>query len=121
MLTRVRATAKHVRVSPQKVRQVARLIQGMPALEAATMLEFTDKAAARPLLKCLNSAIANAENNDGLDPDQLVVDTAVADEGPTMKRYQPRAMGRAYRIRKRTTHITVIVAAESDFDAADEA
>ena len=119
MLTKVRATAKHVRVSPTKVRQVARLIQGMPALEAATMLEFTDKAAARPLLKCLNSAIANAENNDGLDPEDLVVHSAVADEGPTLKRYQPRAMGRAYRIRKRSTHITVIVAAESDFD--DEA
>ena len=114
MITKVRATAKHVRVSPQKVRQVARLIVGMPALEAATMLEFTDKAAARPLLKVLNSAIANAENNDDLDPDDLVVAEAVVDEGPTLKRYQPRAMGRAYRIRKRTSHITVVVSPMSD-------
>jgi large subunit ribosomal protein L22 len=114
MITKVKATAKHVRVSPQKVRQVARLIVGMPALEAATMLEFTDKAAARPLLKVLNSAIANAENNDDLDPDDLVVVSAVADEGPTLKRYQPRAMGRAYRIRKRTSHITVVVSPTSD-------
>jgi large subunit ribosomal protein L22 len=109
MITKVKATAKHVRVSPQKVRQVARTIQGMPALEAATMLEFTEKAAARPLLKVLHSAIANAENNDGLDPEDLIVLSATADEGPTMKRYQPRAMGRAYRIRKRTSHITVVV------------
>lgn len=114
MITKVKATAKHVRVSPQKVRQVARTIVGLPALEAVTSLEFTDKAAARPLLKVLNSAIANAENNDELDPDDLVVVSAVADEGPTLKRYQPRAMGRAYRIRKRTSHITVVVAPASD-------
>ena len=114
MITKVKATAKHVRVSPQKVRQVARLIVGMPAVEAATMLEFTDKAAARPLRKVLNSAIANAENNDGLDPDELVVDRAVADEGPTLKRFQPRAMGRAYQIRKRTSHITVVVRDQDD-------
>lgn len=110
MITKVKATAKHVRVSPQKVRQVARAIVGVPALEAVTMLEFSEKGAARPLLKVLNSAIANAENNDELDPDDLVVVSAVADDGPTLKRYQPRAMGRAYRIRKRTTHITVVVA-----------
>ncbi len=117
MITKVKATAKHVRVSPQKVRQVARTIQGMPALEASTMLEFTDKAAARPLRKVLNSAIANAENNDGLDPEDLIVHSATADQGPTLKRYQPRAMGRAYRIRKRTTHITVIVAPQSELEA----
>lgn len=114
MITKVKATAKHVRVSPTKVRKVARTIVGMNALDAATTLEFTQMHAARPLLKVLNSAIANAENNDGLDPDDLVVVTAVADEGPTLKRYQPRAMGRAYRIRKRTSHITVVVSPASE-------
>jgi large subunit ribosomal protein L22 len=110
MTTKVKATAKYVRVSPSKVRQVARTIQGAPALEAATMLKFTEKGAAEPLLKVLNSAIANAENNDGLNPEDLYIVSATADEGPTLKRYQPRAMGRAYRIRKRTSHITVVVA-----------
>jgi large subunit ribosomal protein L22 len=109
MITKVKATAKNVRVTPQKVRQVARTIVGMPALEAVVVLEFHEKNAARPLRKVLESAIANAENNDGLDPEDLVVVSAVADEGPTLKRFQPRAMGRAYRIRKRTSHITVVV------------
>ena len=110
MATKVKATAKYVRVSPTKVRQLTRLIVGEHVGEARRILEFSDKGAAKPLLKVLNSAVANAENNDGLDPDDLVVDTAFADEGPTLKRYQPRAMGRAYRIRKRTSHITVVVA-----------
>ena len=109
MATRVKATAKYVRVSPTKVRQLTRLIQGQHVHEAARILEFSEKGAAQPLLKVLNSAIANAENNDDLDPDELIVDSAFADEGPTLKRFQPRAMGRAYRIRKRTSHITVIV------------
>jgi len=110
MKTKVKATAKYVRVSPNKVRQLTRLIVGQPVQEAQRLLEFADKGAARPLLKVLNSAIANAENNDDLDPDELIVDRAYADEGPTLKRFQPRALGRAYRIRKRTSHITVVVA-----------
>jgi large subunit ribosomal protein L22 len=111
MQTLVKATAKYVRVSPYKVRQLTRLIVGQPVAEAQRILQFTEKrAAAKPLLKVLNSAIANADNNDGLDPDELVVHNAFADEGPTLKRYQPRALGRAYRIRKRTSHITVLVA-----------
>jgi large subunit ribosomal protein L22 len=110
MATKVKATAKYVRVSSTKVRQLTRLIVGEHVGEARRILEFSDKGAAKPLLKVLNSAVANAENNDGLDPDDLVVDRAFADEGPTLKRYQPRAMGRAYRIRKRTSHITVVVA-----------
>ena len=114
MPTKVRATARYVRVSPSKVRQLTRLIVGAPVAEAQRILEFSDKGAARPLLKVLNSAIANAENNDGLDPDELVVDRAVADEGPTLKRFQPRAMGRAYQIRKRTSHITVVVRDQDD-------
>jgi len=109
MTTKVKATAKYVRVSPTKVRQLTRLIAGQHVDEARRILQFADKGAATPLLKVLNSAIANAENNDGLDPEDLVVLSATADEGPTMKRYQPRAMGRAYRIRKRTSHITVVV------------
>jgi large subunit ribosomal protein L22 len=109
MQTKVKATAKYVRVSPTKVRQLARLIVGQPVQEAQRILQFADKGAAEPLLKVLNSAMANAENNDDLDPDELIVDKAFADEGPTLKRYQPRALGRAYRIRKRTSHITVVV------------
>ena len=116
MATKVRATAKYVRVSPTKVRQLTRLIVGAPVGEAQRILTFADKGAAKPLLKVLNSAIANAENNDGLDADELVVDRAFADEGPTLKRYQPRAQGRAYRIRKRTSHITVVVR-DADDDA----
>ena len=114
MATKVRATAKYVRVSPTKVRQLTRLTVGAPVGEAQRILEFADKGAAQPLLKVLNSAISNAENNDGLDPDDLVVDRAFADEGPTLKRFQPRAMGRAYQIRKRTSHITVVVRDQED-------
>jgi large subunit ribosomal protein L22 len=111
MITQVKATAKYVRVSPTKVRQLTRLIKGEHIDEATRILQFSDKpAAAKPLLKVLNSAIANAENNDGLDADDLYVHNAYADEGPTLRRYQPRALGRAYRIRKRTSHITVVVA-----------
>lgn len=108
--TKVKATAKHVRVTPTKARQVARTIVGAPALDAVTILQFHTKGAARPVLKVLESAIANAENNDGFDADELVVVSATVDEGPTLKRYQPRAQGRAYRIRKRTSHITVVLA-----------
>ncbi len=109
--TRVRATAKYVRVSPTKVRQLTRLIQGEHVDEARRILQLSSKNAARPLLKVLNSAIANAEHNQSLDPADLEVDEAYVDQGPTLKRFQPRALGRAYRIRKRTSHISVIVAA----------
>jgi large subunit ribosomal protein L22 len=109
MMTKVRATAKYVRVSPSKVRQLTPLIVGQSVAEAERILRFADKGAAAPLRKVLASAVANAENNDGLDPDELIVSAAFADEGPTLKRYQPRALGRAYRIRKRTSHITVVV------------
>ncbi|MEX2324738.1 MAG: 50S ribosomal protein L22 [Nitriliruptoraceae bacterium] len=110
MQTRVKATAKYVRISPTKVRQILRLIVGQRVDDARRILQFADKRAAAPVLKVLDSAVANAENNDGLDPDELMVVNAFADEGPTLKRYQPRALGRAYRIRKRTSHITVVVA-----------
>ncbi len=103
------AVARHVRVSPYKARQVAKGLRGMSVAAAARRLEFTDKAAARPVLKTLNSAVANAEHNKDLDADELFVLEAKVDEGPTLKRFQPRAMGRAYRIRKRTSHITITV------------
>ncbi|WP_370326845.1 50S ribosomal protein L22 [Euzebya sp.] len=103
------AVARHVRVSPYKARQVIQGLRGMTVEAAQRRLEFMDKGAARPVLKTLNSAIANAENNKDLDFDDLVVLEAKVDEGPTLKRFQPRAMGRAYRIRKRTSHITITV------------
>ena len=106
---RARAIAKYVHMSPTKVRRVVALIKGRPVAEALDILRFTPQAAARPLFKVVASAAANAENNLDLDRDTLVVAAAYADEGPTLKRIRPRAQGRAYRIRKRTSHITVEV------------
>jgi large subunit ribosomal protein L22 len=103
------AEARFVRVTPMKARRVVDLIRGLPASEALTVLQFAPQAASEPVYKVLASAVANAENNDRLDPDTLVVSAAYVDEGPTMKRFRPRAQGRAYRIRKRTSHITVAV------------
>ncbi len=85
------------------------LIRGLPAGEAQTVLRFAPQAASEPVGKVLASAIANAENNHGMNTDALVVSAAYVDEGPTLKRFRPRAQGRAYRIRKRTSHITVVV------------
>ena len=106
---RARATAKYVHMSPTKVRRVVELIKGRPVAEALDILRFAPQAAAEPLFKVVASAAANAENNLDLDRDTLVVTAAYADEGPTLKRIRPRAQGRAYRIRKRTSHITVEV------------
>lgn len=103
------AHAKNIRVSPFKARQVARTLRGKPVGLAALELSFSPKGAAEPILKCLNSAVANAENNHDLNPEDLIVLLAEVDEGPTLKRIQPRAMGRAYRIRKRTSHIKITV------------
>lgn len=104
-----RASARFVRVTPMKARRVVDLIRGLPAAEAQAILRFAPQAASEPVGKVLDSAIANATNNFNLDPRNLVVSQAYVDEGPTMKRFQPRAQGRAYRINKRTSHITVIV------------
>jgi large subunit ribosomal protein L22 len=104
-----RAQARYVRVTPMKARRVVDLIRGMKADEAAAVLRFTPQAAAEPVRKVLESAMANAENNDGLATDDLYVAAAYVDDGPTMKRFRPRAQGRAYRINKRTSHITVVV------------
>jgi large subunit ribosomal protein L22 len=103
------ARARYVRVTPMKARRVVDLIRGLPAREALTVLQFAPQAASEPVFKVLASAVANAENNERLDPDTLLVSQAYVDEGPTMKRFRPRAQGRAYRIRKRTSHITVVV------------
>ncbi|GAA5178142.1 hypothetical protein GCM10023322_04500 [Rugosimonospora acidiphila] len=104
-----RAVARHVRISATKARRVVDLVRGMPAKDALTVLQFAPQAASEPVYKVLASAIANAENNERLDPDSLLVSEAYVDEGPTLKRFRPRAQGRAYRIRKRTCHITIAV------------
>jgi large subunit ribosomal protein L22 len=106
-----RAVARHVRLSATKARRVVNLVRGLPAKEALTVLQFAPQAASEPVFKVLASAIANAENNERLDPDALLVSAAFVDEGPTLKRFRPRAQGRAYRIRKRTCHITIEVEA----------
>jgi large subunit ribosomal protein L22 len=104
-----RAVARHVGISPTKARRVVNLVRGLPAKDALTVLQFAPQAASEPVYKVLASAIANAENNERLDPDSLLVSEAFVDEGPTLKRFRPRAQGRAYRIRKRTCHITIAV------------
>ncbi|MEZ5117343.1 MAG: 50S ribosomal protein L22 [Candidatus Nanopelagicales bacterium] len=109
-----RAQARYVRVTPMKARRVVDLIRGLPAADAQAVLTFAPQAASVPVGKVLDSAIANAANNHNLDPATLVVSAAYVDEGPTLKRFRPRAQGRAYRIRKRTSHITVVVAPRED-------
>jgi large subunit ribosomal protein L22 len=104
-----RAQVRHVRMSATKAREVLDLVRGVPVGEAAEVLQFTERAASVVILKCLNSAVANAQHNDELDPDTLYVSACYADEGPTLKRWRPRARGRATRIRKRMCHITIIV------------
>ena len=106
----VRAQARYVRCSARKARLVLEHIRGKQAAEAAAILAFQPRAAARDAGKVLASAIANAENNAGYDADDLVVVAAYADEGPTLKRWRPRARGRVNRIRKRTCHITIQLA-----------
>ena len=103
------AKATYVRVTPMKARRVIDLIRDMPAQDALNMLKFAPQAASEPVSKVLASAIANPEHNFSLDPDTLVVSRAFVDEGPTLKRFRPRAQGRANRIRKRTSHITIEV------------
>ncbi|RAK40486.1 LSU ribosomal protein L22P [Actinoplanes lutulentus] len=106
-----RAVAKHVRISASKARRVVNLVRGLPAKEALTVLQFAPQSASEQVYKVVASAIANAENNERLDPDALLISEAFVDEGPTLKRFRPRAQGRAYRIRKRTCHITIAVEA----------
>jgi large subunit ribosomal protein L22 len=104
-----RAVARYVRVSPRKARLVVDLIRGKKIDDARAILKFSPRAAAEIVEKVLNSAVANAERNLHLKSEELIVGSTFVDEGPTLKRIRPRAMGRAFRINKRTSHITVIV------------
>jgi large subunit ribosomal protein L22 len=109
-----KASARHVRVTPQKARRVVDLIRGKQAVEAVAVLQFAPQSASVPVQKVLESAIANARvkadaASEAFDERNLVISAAFVDEGPTMKRFRPRAQGRASRINKRTSHITVVV------------
>jgi large subunit ribosomal protein L22 len=106
---RPRASAKHIRMSPYKVRIVLDIIRGKAVNEAIAILEHTPQSASCPILKVLNSAVANAENNSGLSRLDLKVAECFAGQGPTLKRMQPRAKGRGYSIFKRTSHITIVL------------
>ena len=106
---RPRATAKFVRISPFKVRVVLNIIRGKSVVEALAILENTPKAASEVLIKLVNSAIANGENNQNLVKSDMYIAEAYANEGPTLKRIQPVSKGRAYRINKRTSHITIVL------------
>lgn len=105
----VRAISRYERTAPNKLRQVTHQIAGLPVGRARQLLQVSPKAAAVPVRKTLDSAVANAENNHDLDADDLVVTEVLVDEGPTLRRFRPRAQGRATRIRKRTSHLTVRV------------
>ena len=106
-----RASARYVAATPMKVRRVVDLVRGLPVEEALTVLRFAPQDAARDVYKVVASAAANATHNERLPREGLVVTEAWVDEGPTAKRFRPRAQGRAYRIRKRSSHITVVVTA----------
>jgi large subunit ribosomal protein L22 len=103
------AVARFVRVTPMKARRVVDLVRGLDVDEALALLQFSPQAASQPVYKALESAIANAESGEDLERATLVVSKVMVDEGPTMKRWRPRAQGRAARINKRTSHITVVV------------
>jgi large subunit ribosomal protein L22 len=103
------ASARYVRITPMKARRVVDLVRGVPVDQALSILEFAPQAAAETVHKVLRSAVANAETTEGLDTHDLVVSVAHVDVGPTMKRWRPRAQGRATRINKRTSHITLVV------------
>ena len=103
------ATARFVRITPMKARRVIDMVRGLPVNDALALLQFAPQAASETVYKVLESAIANAETTEGLSAGDLVVSVARVDEGPTMKRWRPRAQGRATRINKRTSHITLVV------------
>lgn len=116
----VKAVTKYNRMSAFKARDVARHIQGRPAMDALELLEFYPQKAARLISKTLKSAIANAENNDALDPETLIVKEAVVGEGPTFRRFRPKARGSAGPIRKRTSHIRIILDERDEEVVADK-
>lgn len=117
---KVRAHNRFVRQSPYKVRRVLDLVRGLPVEEAEHVLRLTNRGASTPIAKTLKSAIANAEHNHALDADELFVAEAFADEGPTLRRYRPRARGRATRINKRTSHITIVLSEMNAVDMNEE-
>ena len=104
-----KATARYVRISPRKARRVVDLIRGSHVLEARRRLQFSPLGASDTVAKVLNSAVANAEQTPGIIPENLMVEAGWVNEGPTLKRFRPRAYGRATQIRKRTSHITLVV------------
>jgi large subunit ribosomal protein L22 len=113
-----RASARYLRVSPRKARRIIDIVRGTKATQALDVLKFDEHAASEDVYKVVASAIANAEHNQRLDPDTLWISEAYVDEGPTLKRFRPRAQGRAYRIRKRTSHVTVVVESRSPVSSA---
>src|SRR5512146_3087651 len=118
-----RCVAKFLRVTPRKMRLVADLVRGKNVNEAISLLKFTPKAGAKPTLKAIQSAVANVVNKDDkreVDPDSLVVHTIFVDEGPTLKRYLPRSIGRATPLRKHLCHLTVLVSTPPEEAAAAE-
>lgn len=114
MTTKAKAVARTVRIAPRKVRLVVDLIRGKQVGEAVAILRHTPKAASPVVEKVLKSAVANAEHNYDLDPNNLYISEVYVDEGPTLKRYRPRAQGRASAINKRTSHITVVVSEKKE-------
>jgi large subunit ribosomal protein L22 len=108
-MAEARATSRYNRTSARKMRRVVELIRGQHVVEAQRILRFSGLGASRDVEKLVNSAIANAEQHPGVIADNLVISRAWVDEGPTLKRYRPRAYGRATRVRKRTSHVTVVV------------
>jgi large subunit ribosomal protein L22 len=108
----VKAVTKYVRISPQKVRMLVDAVKGKPVEDALNSLKFMPQKAASVVEKTMRSAVANADQNMGIDVDELVVRNVIADQGPTLKRFRARARGRGTRILKRTSHITVILAEE---------
>lgn len=119
-MQQVKATAKYIRMSPRKTRLVVDLVRGLSVQNARHQLMFSQKAAARPVLKVLESAVANAKNNHGQDVSDFYVTVAYVDEGPTIKRYRPRAHGRSAPIRKRTSHITLFVGPQEEIGKMKE-
>ncbi len=110
----VTAKSKYIRQSPYKLRLVLNLIRGLPVSEALDILKFTKRKASDEITKVIQSAMANAENNFGLDSNDLYISKAIADEGPTLKRFRPRARGRAGRINKRTSHLIIELASTGE-------
>ncbi len=111
------ASARYVRITPMKARRVVDMVRGLQVDEALTLLQFAPQAASETVYKVLESAVANAETTEGLNRADLVLSVAMVDEGPTMKRWRPRAQGRATRINKRTSHITLAVQPADVLDA----